>query len=109
MDFKIRDHMKRDTHRSSYMYMYMCFRIKLYFKTACLKAYLLINTVVIRNYRKNQSKGSIRQLRIADEPAKTKTPLQFGFTSAPCPRFYVAIQLKKHLNQQISIILLKVF
>ena len=56
--------MKRDPHRSSYMYMYMymCFRIKLYVKTACLKAHVLINTVVKKELSKISSDALFRWL-----------------------------------------------
>ena len=51
--------MNRATHRSLFMYMYMRYKIMFYVITACLKAHVLINTIV----NNEVSKISIKRLR----------------------------------------------
>ena len=93
--------MMRDTHRSSYMYMYMCFRIKLYvtsvFKGTCIDKYGCKEGII----ENTNQKDALDSLESQTNSQKRK-PHFNCFTSAPCPRFYVTIQLKKQLNQRIS-------
>ena len=64
--------MKRVTHRSSYMYVHVLF-IKLYVKTACFKAHVLINTVV----KNTNQKDALDSLESPTNSQKRKTHFKF--------------------------------